>query len=666
MISTAQRRQYIEDRLHTDWGWSSFTKGPTGYSYRDMVGALQRAFGIDEVPGNPMTIKRDIDRMRTAAELPDEEILTEAAELLRPENFPEWRARFFRVPETGEPFETPPFQHAIFWVMHAATFKVALPQWVIDLLDDLHPAHPFPEDINKLLTGEEKAFLSFVLLMAPRHGKTELGVHFVLHTHALDPNKRLMFGNGTQKKSEGFIDNAIMSMMEGNDPLSEDFLKMYGPFEHDKRAWSKQGYVLAGREHSAKSFSMQPFGISGNIRSFDSDAILADDLQSLQRARSETVTEEDYLWYTTELMLRREYQTALINLGSHVAVQTGDLFTYIENNLEKLNYGRQRTILKKLPAHFYDRCNLVGDPEHTRCLLWPSVRDYGFLEAQRAALDDEAMYEAVYQQVPQQRKMMHFPAHNIRAYYTNVDIGGDGVTPPPQRSEEEHGVLDQLREWRTRPMCCGVETISAFGFDPAASERKGASFSALVHLAGCTKCGRRYLVDYWKGRQSPEAHPEIIGDFVVTYPYVAMINIETNAYQKALARDPRMQELEAHGKFIIKEWNTDERKHDPEQGIPAAARHVKSGMLSIPYRTLYDQDFAETLLKEFIRWPQKPNDLVMAYWLAELALYELLEDAKYVDAEVMPGSEKWMSDWHEETTYTVDLSEISGDDGEYR
>ncbi|GAF69139.1 unnamed protein product, partial [marine sediment metagenome] len=350
---------------------------------------------------HPQSYKRYIGKLRARLDLPDEEEQTEAARLLLPENFPEWRAKFFKVPSTGEPFQTPKFQHAVFWVMHAATFRIPLPKWVIDYLDEVDPNHLFPENINELITGKVPHFLSFLLLMAPRFGKTELVVHFIEHTFALDSNKRIMFGNGTQKKSEGFIDNAIMTLLEGDDPTSEEFVRMYGPFRADNRPWSKMGFTLAGREITNKMYSMQPFGISGNIRSFDADSIIGDDLADLNRSRSETTTDADYAWITTELMMRREWNTSLILTGSHVAVDTGDLFARLLNNLEKLNVGKSKFIVKTIPAHFYDKCNLVDDPEHTKCVLWPEGgRDYSFLEAKRAELDDDAMFEAVFNQVP--------------------------------------------------------------------------------------------------------------------------------------------------------------------------------------------------------------------------------------------------------------------------
>lgn len=668
-LSVADRRTYIDSRLNADWGWNNYVKGVKGWSIREILAAVQRAYGKENVPTNAMTIKRDIDILRGASEQPDVEQISEARLLLAPERFPEWRATFFRVPETGEPFLTPDFQHAIFWVMHAATFKVELPQWVIDLLDELDPKHPFPEDINELIlnNSEKKNFLSFLLLMAPRHGKTELIVHFVLHSFALDPNKRIMFGNGTQKKSEGFINNAIMTMMEGDDPLSAKFVDMYGPFRADNRAWSKQGFTLAGRTYMNKMFSMQPFGISGNIRSFDSDAIMGDDLTDLGRSRSETVTEEDYSWLTTELMGRREYHTSLVLVGSHVASQTGDLFSRVLNNIDKLNVGRSRFIVKTIPAHFYEKCDPVGDPDHTKCILWPDVRDYGFLEAKRAETDDDAMYEAVYNQIPQSKSMLHFPAETLRAKFIYPDANADGVHPPPKRSDTEDiiGVLDYRRSWKQTPVvCCGRPTVVGLGFDPAASERKGASYSAVRVNSICLRCARRYAIDWHHERISPEQHPALLEPFFNEYR-PEIVTFEINAYQKALARDPRISAMETQYGFAIKEYTTDERKHDPDFGIPQHGRHFKSGMYSIPFATIADQEFAEPLLKSYIRWPQKPNDDIMADWLCDLGLRDLLEDSRYINAEVMPGSEKWATDWHDEQTITFDLSDAEPTEWEY-
>jgi hypothetical protein len=164
-------------------------------------------------------------------------------------------------------------------------------------------------------------------------------------------------------------------------------------------------------------------------------------------------------------------------------------------------------------------------------------------------------------------------------------------------------------------------------------------------------------VDYGKDKMSPEMHPDFIESFIREYPSIEVGVIESNVYQKALARDPRMEKLATTYGFYIKEWRTDERKDDPTFGIPRLGRHFKSGMYSIPYKNLEDQEYAEPLLKEYIRWPQRPNDLIMADYVLDMGLQEILEDARYTSAETMPGSERWMTENHESMTYVVDMHE---------
>jgi len=656
--STAERRKYIAERLHTDWGWNNYEKGLTGYSLRDMSNALVRAFGTTENTG-PMNVLRDIKLLREEAELPDEAEVNEAKRMLAPELFPEWRRKV-----RGEHYETPKFQHALFVFLRCLAHKEPVPKWVIDLFDELDPVNLFPDNLNELIVNQE-ILLSFLFLLAPRHGKTDLLQDFVIHEHAESPSTKILFGNGTIRRTEQFVGNYFLPVLEHHEWLND----MYGPFKADDRAWSRSGYVLAKREGFHKSMSLQPFGISGSVLSLDSDLILADDLSDLRRAVSELTTDTDYDWMTTQLMTRREPHTAFAYVGSHVATETGDLFERLISKKDELSTGDHMLIVKKIPAHRYEKCDPINDPEHTKCVMWPTKRPYSFLEAMRGLMGDDTMFEAVYNQIPRQRKMMHFPGDVMRSNYLHIEPReGERITPPPSKNEGQIGVLDDKRSWRELPIyCCNKETAVGLGFDPAASDKKGASFTAVSVTAACTLCGRRYWVDYGQERMSPEAHPDYIESFVREYPQIEVATIEVNAYQKSLARDPRVDDLQSKYKFYVKEWTTDERKHDPDFGIPQYGRHYKSGMVSIPFATLYDQEFAEPLIKTFIRWPQKPNDLVMAGWLCDRGLDEIIESTRYSVPETMAGTGQWHTEWHDENTYEVNLSDITDDDEwEYR
>lgn len=662
MISKAERRRFIDERINSDWGWVDYRKpapheNPAAYSIQDMWNALARQYGRENIPSSRMTIQRDVEALREAFDQSRHqgENEDEAARLLEPEHFDEFRQKL-----RGPHYETPPHQYHLYRVLRSLALKEPVPQDTIDWFDEMDPVHPFPENLNDLIVEQQK-MLSFLFLVAPRHGKTDLVQDFTLQMHAGYPNTKILYGNGTIKKTMSFIGNYFMPILEHHEWLNAT----YGPFKDDSKAWSKEGYILAKREGFHKSESMHPFGIDGDVLSLDSDLILADDISNLRRARSEATTDNDFDWITTNLMTRREPGTAFAYVGSHVATDTGDLFERLEQKADDLNTGDHMLIIKKIPAHRYDKCK-PDDPDHERCVLWPTLRPYSFLEGMRGLMADDAMFEAVYNQVPRQRRMMHFPGDLMRKPYVYPEIpDGQRVRPVPDKSVEV-GVLDATRSWREADIaCCGKDAVVTMGFDPAFSESKGAAFTAVAVQAGCVRCGRRYIIDWDEDRMSSAEHLPHIERFLRAYPQISMLTMEDNVAQKYLTQDPRTDDMLRQYRVTLKEWTTDERKHDSDMGIPNYSRHARSGMLSIPYKTLFDQEYAERLIKEFIRWPNRPNDAIMALWLSDLAIQEIVEDLRYTQAATLPGGDKWRTDFHDEMTFEVDLDMIDSDGWEY-
>ena len=236
----------------------------------------------------------------------------------------------------------------------------------------------------------------------------------------------------------------------------------------------------------------------------------------------------------------------------------------------------------------------------------------------------------------------------------------------PIADDGDYGVLDFTREWKEVPTCClNMKVLVAMGFDPAYSKKKTAAFSAISVKGACPYCGRRYLIDYWEGRESAEQHPTTIGTFTLAYPDISEVRIESVAAQKALITDPRLVQLAHDHNFEITEWQTDERKWDPVLGIPQSARHVKNGMYSVPYKTVADQDYAERILKQLIRWPKRPNDWVMADWFAEISLVQMIEDFRYVGSELMLGEDPFRSEWHDEQVTEFDMQADFDGEGDF-
>lgn len=631
--TTHNRRQYVRSLLPKD--------GSERPSLRAMAAMVESQFGESVTHA---TIRNDIAWLQKQV-MPDR---AEWQKLLRPEHFPEWRRKLFTAPGGGE-YDTPKYQHAWLYLIWCFVFKERVPDWVLVELD-------LPITVNDHLLGGQ-SLLTAIVLAPPRHGKTELVIHAMLFIFCADASKRIIYCSGISRTSADNM-GLVMQEMETNEQLIE----AYGPFRSDDRKWSyRDGFFLA-KSPPMKTTNVYPLGVQSNILSKDADLILVDDPQDLDAAESETTTARDFRWFTTNLMTRREPHTPVLGFGSHQPSTIGDLWGLIEESMGDLNVGSQKIYMTKMKAHDYEICE--GDP-HESCILWPTVRPYWFLEAMRASLGDE-MFEVCYNQDQSMGKVTYFDTHRMRSPYVHPEVYDDRTAEWPIIQPYEGGVLDEMRSWKTIPQyhCRQNQPLRvAVGVDPAASEAKRASHTAIVVLAVCVTCKRRFVVDYLQVKQSPEKHPDTILSFVEAYR-PQRVRIEKNAYQKALARDPRLTQRQGELGFKIDEWHTDDRKNDPSLGIPTLDHMIKEGRFSVPWARTEDKEYGEEFVRSFVRWPKRPNDIPMAVWLAELSIRELLYEAEYATPLVFDG-------WHgvpdlreipvDEApgeVYEVDMSEI--------
>lgn len=621
------------------------------FSYRDIAWDVKAAFSLENTP-SPATIGQDLRYLDQRSMV--REITEEAQRLLDPENFPEWRRLIFTAPG-GEQYETPDHQIALFWMIVSLTFKQKPPDWVVRYFDLTDDEVSDIESMEKLLT--------FILLVAPRHGKTDLVIHTLIWLMCVNPNVRIIYCQGIAKTSV-----RIMKYIQWELEFNEELVKLYGPFRGDEHAWNTEEFTIATRTEANKSPTFFPIGINSNVRSLDADIIVVDDPQDTKRVKSEVVADNDFEHFTTEIMTRREKHTPVIGIGSHLPVMWGDLWSMLEDAQEDLNTEGQVIHVRDIPAHNDDICTGDHSDPAPRCVLWPTVRPHWFLMAQKAILDRvrPGMFDVVYNQKAKAAGLGYFNAEVLYAPYwvpSEEDKNDKGVYPAPMPIDDEVlGILDYSRSWKQWPTCCGT-LVSAMGFDPAASEKKGGSESALSVRVACASCGRRFMVDYWHRQQSPERHPNTIGSYVRAYREDGLyrVRIEVNAYQKSLARDPRLMKLKRDLKLRIDEWTTDDKKWDPDLGVPNMAVWQNDGMLSVPAKTKADLAYAEAYLRAYKRYPSKPNDIVMADWLAELELEEAIRNLTDSVPDEMPGFED-MAEYLQDQVVEIDLSDVGADD----
>ena len=599
----------------------------TALSYRDIALELKHQFGLDRPP-SPATIGRLMKEVRD--EGPDK-YSKEAERLLEPENFPEFRL-LFNAPD-GQSYETTLTHHALYWMLYSLALKVDLPEWVITFWH-------LPADVNEDIIEREK-LLTFILLVAPRHGKTMTILHGLIALIAINPNVRIMYCQGIKETSE-----KAMAMVMAELEYNKGLLALFGPFRDEDRKWStKNGFIVLRRDIQAISDTFTPIGINSNIRSLDADIIIIDDPQDLERAESEATTRKDFNKITTEIMTRREPHTPVLGVGSHVQSLIGDVWTQIEDKIDDLQTDGQTVIMRKRPAHDLEVCE--GREPHYECLEWPERRNWGFLMAQKSLLGAD-MFEAVYQQEARIKGTRPFTPDVIKTY------------------RQEGGILDPLRSWKVSldrcltmdgdKQCTGT-LYTTLGFDPAAGETKKASFSALSIVTGCIKCKTIYYVDFWQKRQSPELHAQLIVDYASSFD-VDYVKVEINAYQKALARDSVLRDGAREFRFTIDEHTTDDKKNTSTFGIPNVARYVNDGLFSMPAMTQLDVEYGKEARDALIRYPGKPTDIPMSLWLACTMLWEVWALYAHAEPIAVPHLEEMVPQYMLDDPLIVTMADV--------
>lgn len=626
--STHARRRFLK------LSEKKFKMGLRGqYSLRRIALEVQRAFDLEKPP-SAATIKRDWEII-AKDNLPDLEYSEEAKRLLDPDNFPEWRSTMFRAPQNKE-YLTPKHQLAWFHLVRALALKESPPEWVVEYLE----LDEYLPDIDLMEWVENPdQMLSLFLLAPPRHGKSDLAAHVIIWLICRNPDIRILWTAGKLGISE-LTTSFVKAELEANEKLIE----AYGPFQNEGD-WSNSSFTVATRKTRMRTPTLVAVGKGTTILSLDADIIFCDDLFDLGASLSPAQVSKDVTWVKSQLMTRREPWTPLFGIGSHQPSPTGDAYQKMDSEKDnEIHFVKQR-------AHDYRKCKpledgmVPADQHGDWCLLWAEMRTWNYLEQFRKSLGD-ITFEVCYNQDSRQSVLEYFRESVIRHEYPQPIVDTEtGRYLPLDLSSVRAGVLDRHRGFGVPArMCCGTSALrTAIGFDPAAGENKGTSESALVVLQSCVHCRRRYVIDYWHKRQSPEKHPDTIAGFAGLYkPH--RVRIEINAYQKALARDPRLKEASVAGGWIIDESFTGADKVDPTLGIPLLSRHMEQGRFSVPYETIQDKQKAEDLLGQLVRYPGEPNDIVMALWLADRSLQKMFDDITTVVPQFMEGLPEYLKD----------------------
>jgi hypothetical protein len=465
-------------------------------------------------------------------------------------SFSKFRKRYF-LTEKGVPFQTAPFHT----------------NWIKNIL-------------KAIKDGGQLQILS-----PPRHGKTELLIHFCIWEICKNPNIRIMWVGGNEDIAKNSV-ASVLDQLETNEKLVEDFCGPGGTFKPATRtgkSWSQTGFTVATRTVSGiKSPTMVGIGRGGKILSRDCDLIIADDIEDHSSTVQPSAREHTKNWWTTTLGSRKEEHTAIVVIGSRQHPE--DLYSSLLDNQAWENIVEE--------AHD-SSCLIPADnvEEHYDCMLWSGFRTYKWLESRR------------------QDSMTTGGLQRFEMVYLNKAIAGGLQIFNPES-------IEACKQYDTAIGVVPNNSYLVAGLDPAAT-----GYQAAVLWAVTFEPFNMILVDIdnQHGGGIDQAL-RVIQEWKQKYDLYHWV-IEENNFQKAIRQDTRIKEYCNMNGVILEGHETYKNKWDPQFGVTAMASLFEDNKIILPYGNPESQSKVDQYKKQLIYFAskgQKKNktvsDIVMASW----------------------------------------------------
>lgn len=434
------------------------------------------------------------------------------------------------------------------------------------------------------------------ILSPPRHGKTELLTHLCVWLIIRRPNIRIVYVGGSAEIAEQSVEMA-KDHLELNERLAR-FLppgQRYKPPSKSGRTWTKTRFTVGTRTITGiKSPTMVAVGRGGKMPSRDADLIVVDDPEDHDATINPGTREDTRGWMAKSVLSRKEANTCLFVIGSRV--HPDDLVGHLAQS------PQFDVIIEQAHDPLCDK-----DPNdhsaHVSCMLWPSMRDHGWLMGKKDDPLEGMFFQMVYQNEALDDEMAHFRPEDIDA------------CKDPKR------VLGHIPK--------GTRLIA--GLDPSVSGYQ-AAFLWAVDLDS----GKRYMVDV-DNRSGGGIQPalEVIQRWYHAYNLHIWV-IEENLYHGAIEADDTIRQWAREHYVMIEGHETYGNKWDKDFGVTSLARYFKteledgSRQVSLPTgdeaskqaTTLYRRQLIN-FNRDALGMTKKRNpsgDVLMASWFPETTI----------------------------------------------
>jgi hypothetical protein len=423
-------------------------------------------------------------------------------------------------------------------------------------------------------------------LWPPEHGKTTTYENYASETLARHPDRRMTVAGGNLRIAQKILER-VKRRMEPDGPYP-NYVNDWGPFKpptgqgRDRmiaQPWGS-GYfnVFKKSSHDERDYSMQALGFKSEIVSTRTDHLHIDDLQSTKTLNLTDSMEE---WLRQDALSRPgEYGITTI-AGTRVG--DDDIYSRLAND-DSLS-----GILKVIKFKAIRTDPITGE----QTALWPERYNLDQLDRQRRKVGNEA-WDRNYMQEP--------GASNTDRVFTDEMI---------DRCKDSNLSLKH----HVTP-----GNIVYVGLDPALGGQN------CVIACEATPDGRLIVrrIREDAGLQRNEQIMQCVNDVVAwsnITGHVTDVVVESMNFQRGLARDERLLDMQSHYGFALREHLTGWNKYDENIGVASMCESFLREEIVIPWA---DDDLTRNEMDELVRqlraWkPGKRGtklrqDRVMALW----------------------------------------------------
>jgi len=429
---------------------------------------------------------------------------------------------------------------------------------------------PFHRRMIKVLEGAKPGSITMILV-PPNHGKTTLLTDWVCQKLAIDPNHRILYVSESSKLADKVIGRVKRRMTDMT--VAGLYMKDFGPFyqpgqEKQSKPWAADRITVNKSNHDEQDYSLEAMGWTNQIYGVRSDTIVLDDYQTLRTAEKGTTTQAMVDKFQQDIYTRIDpAEGHIVIIGTRVA--PNDFYVNL------LEQGDVVDDVLILPVFDW-----LGEP------LWPDRLGRDRLEQLKKKVGQK-IWSRAYLMKPSEDGAATF-TDAVMNDCKNISLH---LAEPPQGHEEVWAGLDPaIDKWTA----ITTMAVSYEGLRLMTAERRWEMSTGEAILA--------LIRETWNRTRFTK------------------LVVEAVSFQKALARDERLEKMRQELGFTIVEHQTNINKSDETFGVARMASSYIDQTIQIPWADEAEREMFQPFIDEHTQWRAsiptrlRVQDYVMSAW----------------------------------------------------